>query len=362
VSGPIIERVAVSVYRIPTSTPESDGTFAWNSTTLVLVEIVAAGQYGLGYTYADTATALLVHDLLGPAIEGRDVRHAPALVAELKLKVRNLGRTGITAMAISAIDVALWDLRAKLLGVPLVALLGAARSEVALYGSGGFTSYTIEMLQEQLAGWVEDGIQRVKMKVGRDPKADLDRVVAAREAVGNAELFVDANGAYSRKQAIALAHPYSQLGVTWFEEPVDHEDLEGLRQVRERSPDGTEVAAGEYAYGSRFFRRLLEAGAVDVLQADATRCGGYTGFLAADSLCEAWMLPLSSHCAPSLHLPVACAAGQVRHMEYFHDHVRIENLLFDGVNRPVNGKLAPDLSRPGLGLELKRSDAQRYAA
>jgi L-alanine-DL-glutamate epimerase-like enolase superfamily enzyme len=106
---------------------------------------------------------------------------------------------------------------------------------------------------------------------------------------------------------------------------------------------------------------MLEAGAVDVLQADATRCAGITGFLQVGALCDAFGMPLSAHTAPSLHLAPCCALGPVRHVEYFHDHVRIEQMLFDGAQRPRgDGCLYPDLSRPGLGLELKRPDASRF--
>ena len=264
-------------------------------------------------------------------------------------------------MAIAAVDNALWDLKAKLLGLPLVTLLGAVRESVPVYGSGGFTSYTDTQLREQLGGWVGAGIARVKMKVGREPGRDPARVRVAREAIGDAQLFVDANGAYGRKQALALAQVFADLGVTWFEEPVSSDDLDGLRLLRDRAPAGMDIAAGEYGYDLIYFRRMLEAGAVDVLQADATRCAGITGFMRAAALCEAFELPLSAHCAPSLHAHPGCAATPLRHIEYFHDHVRIERMLFDGALTPEHGALRPDLSRPGLGLEFKRADAARYA-
>jgi L-alanine-DL-glutamate epimerase-like enolase superfamily enzyme len=275
--------------------------------------------------------------------------------------IRNLGRPGIASMAISAVDNALWDLKAKLLDVPLVKLLGAGRASVPIYGSGGFTSYPLARLQEQLGGWVARGIARVKMKIGTHPADDLERVRAARQAIGpHAELFVDANGAYSRKQALAFAEKFAELGVAWFEEPVSSDDLEGLRLLRDRAPAGMDIAAGEYGYDLCYFRRMLEAGAVDVLQADATRCGGITGLLQVASLCQARSLPLSAHCAPALHMHPGCALLPMRHLEYFHAHARIEGLLFDGAVAPVNGELRPDLSRPGLGMELKHRDAARF--
>jgi L-alanine-DL-glutamate epimerase-like enolase superfamily enzyme len=266
-------------------------------------------------------------------------------------------------MAISAVDNALWDLKAKLLAVPLLKLLGAARNAIHIYGSGGFTSYGNAQLKRQLSGWVEQGIGMVKMKIGRVPANDPERVRAARAAIGKrAQLFVDANGAYARKQALHLAEEFAECNVRWFEEPVSSDDLAGLRLLRNRAPACMDIAAGEYGYDGGYFRRMLAAGAVDVLQADATRCGGITGYLHAAALCEAFEVPLSAHCAPTLHMHVACATRATRHIEYFHDHVRIEHLLFEGVPEPVDGCLRPDVERPGAGFSLKRLDAQRFAA
>jgi L-alanine-DL-glutamate epimerase-like enolase superfamily enzyme len=264
-------------------------------------------------------------------------------------------------MAVSAVDTALWDLKAKLLGVSLLDLLGPARDSIDVYGSGGFTSYTLGQLQEQLGGWVGQGIPRVKMKIGREPAQDVSRVAAARAAIGEqAQLFVDANGAYSRKQALALAEQFAELGVVWFEEPVSSDDLAGLHLLRNRGPAGIDIAAGEYGYDLGYFRRMLEAEAVDVLQADVTRCGGITGFMQVGPLCAARSLSLSAHCAPSLSAQPMCALPVARHIEYFHDHVRIERMLFDGALAPRDGTLRPDRSRPGLGLEFKARDAEQY--
>ncbi|MEZ5650373.1 MAG: enolase C-terminal domain-like protein, partial [Burkholderiaceae bacterium] len=258
-------------------------------------------------------------------------------------------------------DNALWDLKARLLGLSLDMLLGAVRESVPVYGSGGFTSYDVGRLQDQLAGWVEAGIGRVKMKVGRDPQADLARVRAARTAIGEAELFVDANGAYDRKQALEMAQRFADVGVRWFEEPVSSDDIEGLRLLRDRAPAGMDITAGEYGFHLDHFRHLLVAGAVDVLQADATRCAGLSGLLAASALCDAHHLPLSTHCAPAQHVHACCALTPVRHLEYFHDHVRIESLLFDGLARLRDGALRPDRSQLGNGLLLREADARRYA-
>jgi L-alanine-DL-glutamate epimerase-like enolase superfamily enzyme len=358
-----IEKIEACEYTVPTDFPESDGTLEWNSTTLVLVQAHGGKRVGLGYTYADRATATVIRDLLSEVVLGQDVMAPSACWNAMVARTRNLGRPGIVSMAISAVDIALWDLKARLLDLPMAVLLGAVRESVPIYGSGGFTSYSVRQLQSQLAGWVEQGITRVKMKVGRDGRADLGRVRAARSAIGpDAELFVDANGAYSRKQALEQAETFADMNVSWFEEPVSSDDLAGLRLLRDRGPAGIDIAAGEYGYDSGYFQRMLSAGAVDVLQADATRCGGITGFLQADALCEAHHLPLSAHTAPSVHTHLGCAATALRHLEYFHDHVRIENMLFEGARLPVNGYLSPDLSQPGMGIELKKADAQRFAA
>ena len=356
-----IDALEVAAYTIPTDAPESDGTLAWDSTTLVLVQVHAGGVSGIGYSYADTATAVLVHDKLAPLLRGRDALATNARWHDMAVAIRNLGRPGIASMAMAAVDVALWDTKARLLNISLADLLGSARARIPAYGSGGFTSYAEDRLRRQLGDWAESGMRRVKMKVGRQPGVDLGRVRAARAAIGNeTELFVDANGAYTAKQALAFAQEFAALGVTWFEEPVSSDNLAGLHWLRENTPAGMDITAGEYGYDLPYFRRMLEAGAVDVLQADATRCAGITGFLGVAALCEAYGVPLSSHCAPSLHLPLCCAARPAVHLEYFHDHARIEHMLFDGACDPVEGMLIPDRSRPGLGLEFKEQDARCY--
>lgn len=352
------------VYRIPTDRPEADGTIQWDSTTMLLVEAVAeSGQRGLGFSYCATAAASVVHDVLTPAITGFCLDEVGRAWGAMVAAVRNVGRPGIAACAISAVDVALWDLVARVADQPLFERLGPRRREVPIYGSGGFTSYSDRDLTEQLGGWVQQGIPRVKMKIGTDwgsrPEVDVQRVRVAREAIGDrAELFVDANGAYTAKQAIGLAERFAEHGVSYFEEPVSSDDLDGLAFIRAHVPQA--VAAGEYGFDPWYFCRMLQAGAVDILQADATRCLGITGWLEAASLAHSFHTAFSAHTSPSIHAHAGCAAPQLSHVEYFYDHARIERLLFDGVLEPVDGCLRPDPSRPGLGVELKQRDAERW--
>lgn len=356
-----IEALSVIACTIPTEEPESDGTLSWSQTTIVVVEAAAGGCTGLGFTYAAPAAARLIDDHLIPVARGRSAMDVPGIWRSMVETVRNLGRPGVASCAIAAVDAALWDLKARLLDLPLVSLLGAVHDRLPLYGSGGFSSYPIPRLQRQFAAWAGAGFTRMKLKVGRDPEADRRRVEAARDAIGpTAELFVDANGAYTRTQALAQAEAFAGYGVTWFEEPVSSDDLEGLRLLRHRVPGGMAIAAGEYGYDLPYFRRMLEAGAVDVLQADATRCAGITEFLRVGALCEAASMPLSTHTAPALHLHPACALGPVVHLEWFHDHARIEQTLLDGAVPPERGMLAPDRRRPGMGLALRREEAERF--
>ncbi|MGB6193899.1 MAG: enolase C-terminal domain-like protein, partial [Terracidiphilus sp.] len=322
-----------------------------------------AGEIGLGYSYGNQATASVANDLAGKCVVRQAALDIPGIHATMLQQVRNDGSRGIASMAISALDIALWDLKAKLSGSSLVDLLGAANASVAAYGSGGFTTYSNQQLVAQLSGWVNEGLKRVKMKIGAEPAADVARVRTAREAVGpSTNLFVDANGAYDARQAIAFANKFGELNVTWFEEPVSSDDLNGLRRVRDRAPDAIEIAAGEYGYDSFYFRHMLEAEAVDVLQLDATRCKGFTGFLEGAAIAASFGVPISAHCAPSLHMHVGCAVSAFRHVEYFHDHARIEGMLFDGFIPPKDGELRPDRSRPGMGLIFKRCDAERFVA
>ncbi len=350
-------------YVIPTDGPEADGTFAWDRTTLVVAEVEGGGLTGLGYTYADAGAAALIDGALAEAAKGVEATDPPRAFDLMARAVRNVGRGGVASSAVAAVDAAVWDLKAKLLDVPLAVLLGRARDAVPIYGSGGFTTYADERLRVQLNAWVErDGCTAVKMKVGTEPARDPDRVRAARAAIGEAQLFVDANGAFSPKQALGLAAIFADQDVRWFEEPVSSDDLPGLALVRREGPPGMDVAAGEYAYTLDDVRRMLEAGAVDCQQADLTRCGGVTGFLRVAALCEAHHTDLSGHCAPALHLHAACAAPRLRHLEWFHDHVRIEQMLFDGAPVVKDGAIRPDLSRPGHGLAFKHADAERFAS
>lgn len=352
----------VTVCRVPTDAAESDGTLQWDATTIVIVQIDAGGTTGIGYSYGDPAVGAYINNTLADAVAGLNAFDIPAAHRSMLYALRNDGRAGIASMAVSAVDNALWDLKARLLDVSVAQLLGQAQDSIAIYGSRGFTSYRDDKLAQQLSNWAGIGIKNVKMKIGRDPQRDPERMRVARGAIGeDCGLFVDANGAFTRKQALAMAETCARFDVQWFEEPVSSDDLAGLRLLRDRGPAGMAITAGEYGYDPLYFRRMLEAGAVDVLQADATRCGGVTGFLAAARLAEAFQVPISAHCAPALHLHICAALPDAHHIEWFHDHVRLEHMLFDGAPDPVQGRVTPDASRLGFGLSIRSSEVARMA-
>ncbi|GAA1729023.1 enolase C-terminal domain-like protein [Nonomuraea bangladeshensis] len=359
-----IEQVTAAAYRVPADRPEGDGTLAWDATTLVVAEVRAEGMTGTGWTYAPAAAARFIGEALAKVVEGRDALAIPAIWDSLVRQVRNAGRPGLAGYAVSALDVALWDLKARLLGTSLAGLFGPAREQVPLYGSGGFTTYDDDTTAAQLTHWVHDlGIGRVKIKIGESsgtrPARDLRRVALARRVIGDdAELYVDANGGYTAKQAVRQAERMREHDVRWFEEPVSSDDLAGLRLVRQRI--SADVAAGEYGGDPAYFTRMCQAEAVDCLQADATRCGGYTGWFAACAIAAGHNLEVSAHCAPNLHLPAAAATPNLRHIEWFHDHQRIEAELFDGAADPSGGLAAPATGGPGHGLTLRADAAQPY--
>jgi L-alanine-DL-glutamate epimerase-like enolase superfamily enzyme len=361
---PVVDSVTATVYKIATDAPEADGTLAWSSTTLVAAHVTGGGRTGLGYTYGSGACKPLIEGELAAAVTGRSVLDTGAALQAMVRAVRNVGRPGLVSYAISAVETALWDLKGTLLGLPVCSLLGAVRDTVPVYGSGGFTTYDDAAARAQLERWTGDlAIPRVKIKIGESwgtaQARDLARIAFARKVIGpEPELYVDANGGYGRKQAVRMARAMAEHDVTWFEEPVSSDDLDGLREVRDQvDPD---VTAGEYGYDLPYFARMVDAQAVDCLQVDVTRCGGIAEWLRAAAVAAARGLQVSGHCAPNLHAHVAAAVPNFRHLEYFHDHARIETMLFDGALAPSGGVLRPDLSRPGLGLALKDANCARY--
>jgi L-alanine-DL-glutamate epimerase-like enolase superfamily enzyme len=358
-TDPAVTDVRVAVYRFPTPETEGDGTLTWDATTAVTVEVDAGGCTGLGWTYSAPAAARVVEDLLAGILHGRNALDVPGAWSVMQRAGRNLGTRGLFGQALSAVDVALWDLKARLLGVPLADLFGRLRDRVPVYGSGGFTTLSDEQLADQVAGWQAAGCTAMKIKIGEswgtELTRDLARVRELRALAGDdVDLMVDANGGYPVGQARRGGAALDELGVVWFEEPVSSDHLEHLDLLR--SCLECDVAAGEYVADVIEARRM--APVVDCLQLDVTRCGGYTGWLRCAALADAAGLQVSAHCAPSLHAPVAASVPWLRHVEWFVDHARLEPELVSGAPEVSGGALQLG-DRPGHGMTL-RPDAARW--
>ena len=354
-----VTAVRTAVYRFPTPTPEADGTLSWDATTVVTVEVDAGERTGLGWTYSSPAAAAVIADDLAPVLTGHDAVDVTGAWQAMHRAGRNLGTRGLFAQALSAVDIALWDLKARLLELPLTDLFGRVHDRVPVYGSGGFTTFDDAELAEQVAGWQAAGCTAMKIKIGESwgsrTGRDLERVSRLRELAGDdAELMVDANGGYSPGQARRVGRILDELGVVWFEEPVSSDDVPTLALLR--GVLRCDVAAGEYVADVRDAARLIPS--VDCLQLDVTRCGGYTGWLRCAALAAAAGLEVSGHCAPALHAPVAAAVPRLRHVEWFADHARLEPLLADGVPTVVDGAMVPG-DAMGHGMTLA-AGSQRW--
>jgi L-alanine-DL-glutamate epimerase-like enolase superfamily enzyme len=354
-----ITAVRTASFRFPTPTPEADGTLSWNATTAVTVEVDAAGRTGLGWTYSSPAAGTLIGGELADVLNGRNALDGVGAWAALQRAGRNLGTRGLYAQALSAVDIALWDLKARLLDRPLAELFGRVRDQVPVYGSGGFTTFDDAQLAEQVAGWQAAGCTAMKIKIGeswgQNVARDLERVGRLRDLAGDdVELMVDANGGYTPGQARRVGAILDELGVSWFEEPVSSDDATTLGLLR--GALRCDIAAGEYVADLREAQRLTPV--VDCLQLDVTRCGGYTGWLRCAALAAAAGLQVSGHCAPSLHAPVAAAVPELRHVEWFADHARLEPLLVDGAPEVRRGALLVPTG-PGHGMTL-RANADRW--
>lgn len=297
-----IDRVTATSYRVPTATPEQDGTLDWDATTAVVVHLAAGDDEGVGWTYSGTAAHTVISDLLTDVLVGRDPAGVTALWEDMRRACRNVGIRGLVMQAISAVDIALWDLAGRRAGRPVHKLFGADGAAVPIYRSGGFTNLTERQLADEIAERQAAGCQAMKIKIGRDDARDRERIEQVRGVAPGVELMVDANGAYTRGRAGRMGHLLDELGVVWFEEPVSSDDVEGLALLR--AGLRCDVTAGEYvsdAYGG---------------------------------------------------------VGNLRHVEWFVDHVRLEPMLWVGVPRAADGTVAPNAA-PGHGLRL-RPEAEEY--
>ena len=320
---------------------------------------------GLGVGIAHPGVRVTIDKTLKSLLIGEDPFAIERLWERMFWRVRSYGRKGIAFCAISAVDIALWDLKAKALGLPLYRLLGPYQERVPIYGSGGWTHFDERELVEEQTGYIERlGVRAVKMKVakdfGRSEREDVRRLAAVRQAVGDeVEVLIDANNGYYAKQAIGMAKRFEDYNVGWFEEPVLADDIQGLAEIARAI--SIPVATGEHEYLKYGFKDLIARGGADIVQPDVGRVGGVTEWMKVAHLAHAFNLPVAPHAFQLVHLHLACATPNLRIVEYLGVSEEGDRVWYTEFPRPKDGWWAPYPDRPGLGLELDPKAVEQYA-
>ena len=313
------------------------------------------GIEGLGIGQASPGVRQVIEAGFKGLILGQDPFDIEKIWNSMYWHASGYGRKGLAICALSAVDIGLWDLKAKALGLPLYKLLGPFTDSVPIYGAGGWTNFTQDELVAEAAAFVEQGIKRVKIKVGKDfgtsEREDIQRLAAVRRAVGDdVTIYVDANQGYYAKQAIYMAHEFEQFQVGWFEEPVLADDIQGLAEIRQAI--SIPVAAGEQESTKSGFRELIARGGVDIVQPDVARVGGVTEWMKVAHLADAFNLPISPHAVQLVHLHTTCAIPNLKVMEYTNTALEGDRIWYTEFPQQRDGMWSPDPSKPGLGLEL----------
>jgi len=353
-----IEEVRTDWLRIPLSQPIADSTHVLRFIDLILVEIRAGDHVGTSYMLSfDYAPALLkgiVDQELKRHVLGQPADAIRAVYQRNLAATEYIGREGVAMWGISAIDVALWDLLARRLGVPAAVLFGQNTTAVPVYGSGGWLSYTDEQLADEVAGYVARGFAGVKLKVGGDEDRDVERVHAVRRAVGpNCMLMVDANQALTLEKAVRLARRLEDCRLDWFEEPFPKDDIESYVQLANRTE--IPLAAGEREFGTQGFRRLLTARAISVVQPDLLRAGGVTGWRLVAELAEINLLRIAPHFYREYDLHLAASQPHTVAIESFD---WLDSLLESPFE--VRDGRAHVSQQPGFGVAFKPEAIRQF--
>ena len=359
-----IETVEAEHFRVPLAVPLSDSTHGLMAAfELVTVRVRdAEGAEGLGYTYtvgaAGGAGRALLADDLAPLLVGEDADAIERLWQRMWWGVHYAGRGGPTSFAMSAVDIALWDLKAKRAGLPLWKLAGGHDPAVPVYAGGIDLYFTLDELLAQTDGNLAKGFRAIKMKVGRPSLAeDLERVRAMRAHLpSDVPLMVDANMRWSVDEAVRAARGLAPLGIHWLEEPTIPDDVDGhARIVRE---GGVPIAAGENLHTLYEFQRYLKAGAVTFPEPDCSNCGGPTVWLKVAHLAEAFNLPVTSHGIHDIHVHLLAA---VPNCSYLEAHgFGLERFMAEPLKIADGVATAPD--RPGHGVAFDWQALGRHRA
>ena len=319
-----------------------------------------AGLVGIGLTFfggALTPALKSAVEALAALLVGDDPTQVEAIAAKLRRAAGSSGPGGIFTLALSAIDIACWDLRGKAAGQSVCALLGGLRSRVPTYASGALMRvHPVDYLAKAGPRLVDMGFRQMKMQCGSEPTAaaSVERVRVLREAIGpDVDLMCDINQLWSVHHAIDVARRVEPYHLYWLEDPVAHDDYAGLARVAEALT--TPIAAGEYHYGIAPFRHLLEARSIDIVMIDVLRVGGITQWLKVAGMAEAFNLPVVSHLVPEIHVHLIAAIPNGLTVEYMPWSLR----LFEETPTLARGELTVP-SRPGLGLAFDRRAIERY--
>ncbi|MEV6033246.1 mandelate racemase/muconate lactonizing enzyme family protein [Nonomuraea sp. NPDC051941] len=353
-----IRHVSLSSVTLPLDVPISDAKVLtgrqkpMTEIAFLFAEITTEdGHEGTGFSYSKRAggPAQYAHAKeVGANLIGQDPSDIGKVYDTLLWAGASVGRSGVATQALAAIDVALWDLKAKRAGLPLAKLLGSYRDSVRTYNtSGGFLHAPIEEVKARATQSLKDGIGGIKIKVGQpDTKEDLRRLAAVREHIGDdVPLMVDANQQWDRPTALRFGRAVEELGLVWIEEPLDAYDAEGHAQLA--AALDTPIATGEMLSSVAEHVRLIEARAADIIQPDAPRVGGITPFLRLATLADHAGLQLAPHFAMEIHLHLAAAYPR----EPWVEHFEWLNPLFNERLETRDGRMiVPD--RPGLGFTL----------
>ena len=351
-----IGKTEVWLVSLPVGSGFADSTRTVGTVGFTIVRITTdQGLDGIGMTYHEvggSAVRRLILDDIAPKITGRDPLETEVIWTELFHYLRGVGRKGLAFGAISAVDTALWDLKGKILGLPLYRLLGSDRSRIPVYTSGGWTSFNDEELLAEVAQMLSEGYSAIKIKVGvdsgRNPRRDLERVRKVRDAVGpDIDILLDANNVWDAATAVQFANSVRECHILFLEEPVPADDIPGLARFKR----GTDIplATGEHEYTKYGVRDLVLAEAVDIVQVDGARAGGYTEMLKILALTQAWNLKFAPHAMEHLHIHLVSAAPNALFLERLRLFEPITAAVFPTSPKPGNGYMQiPDL--PGLGL------------
>ncbi|MDR2392026.1 MAG: mandelate racemase/muconate lactonizing enzyme family protein [Planctomycetota bacterium] len=337
----------------------ADSTRNVGTVGFVVVEIKTdAGRSGVGVTYHEVggeAVRQLIKLDFAHRLIGRSPLETEALYEETFHYIRGVGRKGLAFCAYSAVDIALWDLKGQMLGLPLYRLLGGVKNVLPVYASGGWTSYSRDELVAEAENMVRRGYGKIKIKVGveggRNPNEDLRRVRAVRDAVGpGVGIMLDANNAWTAATAVRFANRVKELDIMFLEEPVFADDIPGL--ARYKAGTDLPLATGEHEYTRYGVRDLIVAGAVDILQVDIARCGGFTEMLRIAAMSQAWNLSLAPHGMEHMHMHLLAAVPNGLFLERLFMFEEVADSVFSNPPVPVNGALTlPET--PGHGMVLK---------